>query len=379
MKKGFTLIELLVVIAIIAILAAILFPVFAKAREKARQTTCTSNQKQIALAVMMYIQENDETLPGNDVWKVIGGYTSAKMLQCPTAGKKLANAYGYNGAILEKGLGQIADPVETILTCDAENADNNILTPANVNNGAITFRHNQRSIVSYVDTHVATSVGVVGFPLSEAKLIETSDFTVPELADWYFFGSEANIPSNLNLSNRLTAAASNASIVNGTSFKLTNGSSVYYALPIPISGDFQLTFDLYSDPTAGQSATVFGLADTSKATMLELYQENGWGTALTLRAPSHGGYVGDDFDVPKAAGSSWPIGGNCHFTVTRIGGKITTVASGAANFTFTVPGPRLGREPAQLSQYQNLSADLGYIFWRVNWTDRVISNIKILK
>ncbi len=62
-RRGFTLIELLVVIAIIAILAAILFPVFAQAREKARQTTCTSNQKQIGLAVMMYISDYDETFP----------------------------------------------------------------------------------------------------------------------------------------------------------------------------------------------------------------------------------------------------------------------------------------------------------------------------
>ena len=59
-KKGFTLIELLVVIAIIAILAAILFPVFARAREKARQTSCLSNVKQITLGLMMYCQDYDD-------------------------------------------------------------------------------------------------------------------------------------------------------------------------------------------------------------------------------------------------------------------------------------------------------------------------------
>jgi prepilin-type N-terminal cleavage/methylation domain-containing protein/prepilin-type processing-associated H-X9-DG protein len=59
-QAGFTLIELLVVIAIIAILAAILFPVFAQAREKARSIACTSNIKQIELATLMYLQDNDE-------------------------------------------------------------------------------------------------------------------------------------------------------------------------------------------------------------------------------------------------------------------------------------------------------------------------------
>jgi len=63
MRRGFTLIELLVVIAIIAILAAILFPVFARAREKARQASCSSNQKQLGLAFMMYAQDYDEMNP----------------------------------------------------------------------------------------------------------------------------------------------------------------------------------------------------------------------------------------------------------------------------------------------------------------------------
>lgn len=66
-QRGFTLIELLVVIAIIAILAAILFPVFAQAREKARQTSCLSNLKQMGLATLMYVQDYDETYPPNSV------------------------------------------------------------------------------------------------------------------------------------------------------------------------------------------------------------------------------------------------------------------------------------------------------------------------
>ncbi len=67
MRKGFTLIELLVVIAIIAILAAILFPVFARAREKARQSNCLSNLKQLGLAALMYAQDYDEQLPYDDL------------------------------------------------------------------------------------------------------------------------------------------------------------------------------------------------------------------------------------------------------------------------------------------------------------------------
>lgn len=71
-RRGFTLIELLVVIAIIAILAAILFPVFAQARAAARKTTCISNNKQFTLGVLMYAQDYDETLP-MCAWARTGG------------------------------------------------------------------------------------------------------------------------------------------------------------------------------------------------------------------------------------------------------------------------------------------------------------------
>ena len=150
---GFTLIELLVVIAIIAILAAILFPVFSKAREKARQTTCTSNQKQIATATMMYIQENEEKLPGTDYWSVVDG-ASGKILICPTAGKKVARAYGYNKFIAGKGLGEIPSPELICLTAD---------TVADLADGLMTFnddidmRHAGGAIASYIDGHVVYS------------------------------------------------------------------------------------------------------------------------------------------------------------------------------------------------------------------------------
>jgi prepilin-type N-terminal cleavage/methylation domain-containing protein/prepilin-type processing-associated H-X9-DG protein len=72
-RSGFTLIELLVVIAIIAILAAILFPVFAQARDKARQTTCMSNMKQMALASRMYLSDYDDTVVSCYMYSRHGG------------------------------------------------------------------------------------------------------------------------------------------------------------------------------------------------------------------------------------------------------------------------------------------------------------------
>src|SRR4028118_1519900 len=95
-RRAFTLIELLVVIAIIAILAAILFPVFAQAREKARQASCSSNLKQISNSFMMYVQDYGETFP---VWtnNSAGSPPSGTAFGCQNMYYSLVEPYVKNG------------------------------------------------------------------------------------------------------------------------------------------------------------------------------------------------------------------------------------------------------------------------------------------
>lgn len=155
-QRGFTLIELLVVIAIIAILAAILFPVFAKAREKARQTQCMNNEKQITTATLMWVQENEEKLPNAATfWTDIN--VPAKVKQCPTAGKTVANAYVYSNSIAGAAIGDIQFPIETLLVADGQYTATSASTYDNIAYKVedLAKRHNNMTAVGYIDGHVA--------------------------------------------------------------------------------------------------------------------------------------------------------------------------------------------------------------------------------
>ncbi|MES2464176.1 MAG: prepilin-type N-terminal cleavage/methylation domain-containing protein [Armatimonadota bacterium] len=121
-NRGFTLIELLVVIAIIAILAAILFPVFSKAREKARQTSCLANEKQMGTAWQMYTQDYDEmVVPWSTtgasggsafIWdRILQPYTKSEgVLLCPSAGDSFTS-YTYSASV---GGATAAEPIRTL-------------------------------------------------------------------------------------------------------------------------------------------------------------------------------------------------------------------------------------------------------------------------
>ncbi|MEN6346296.1 MAG: DUF1559 domain-containing protein [Armatimonadia bacterium] len=130
-RHGFTLIELLVVIAVIAILAAILFPVFARAREKARQSSCTSNLKQLSLAMLMYAQDYDERMvirwyncsAGSLNWRThfLQPYIKNQQVHvCPSTGY---SSYGYNLDYLERqSLASFLSPSETVMLCDVKHS-----------------------------------------------------------------------------------------------------------------------------------------------------------------------------------------------------------------------------------------------------------------
>ena len=186
MRRGFTLIELLVVIAIIAILAAILFPVFAKAREKARQSSCLSTLRQIGMAQLQYCQDNDEmfctTEGGSTSWYLqLVPYVSPSsnpqrdlhFFRCPsavypagaTAWYRYDN-FGFNFVYLRyRGLAEIASPAETVMYTEVAIDDAGNTTayhpyvhPPSADTAQHTTRpnprHNEGCNTSWVDGHV---------------------------------------------------------------------------------------------------------------------------------------------------------------------------------------------------------------------------------
>ncbi len=199
--SAFTLIELLVVIAIISILAAIIFPVFAQAREKARQTTCLSNMKQLGTAVMLYVQDYDEALPGvadgnagvgaTGGWMVYTAFPAyetpksyhpeqgalypyiknVQVFVCPTDGdgRRSGNSYAYNGCLIQppfvagfnrgKPLSALDDPSGRALLLEESRTD--FLTRYGTDDGffnlpvgnAVSTRHQGGSLVLFTDGH----------------------------------------------------------------------------------------------------------------------------------------------------------------------------------------------------------------------------------
>jgi len=200
-KKGFTLIELLVVIAIIAILAAILFPVFAKAREKARQASCLSNVKQIMNAAMMYTQDYDEVMTWSvnkwgtgtyaDPWvtwvQQLQPYTKNwDVLACPSTKKgamigywgedyTVWPTYAVNNAIWSGAapvpMAAVQSPADKIYIADSNHpvlggaqgwltasACGNWVCGLNVNSTHIwTVPHSDGVVVGYIDGHAKWS------------------------------------------------------------------------------------------------------------------------------------------------------------------------------------------------------------------------------
>ncbi len=184
-RRAFTLIELLVVIAIIAILAAILFPVFAKAREKARQSSCSSNVKQLILASLQYAQDYDEKYcpgalphPGvNSYLDVFQPYIKNIQVQvCPSNQPTYTYSYGWNyqnfgyyyastGTGWASAIAGVAAPAETIQIGD--NPDVGMYgantryaygptqsTPPTDGLGNVSGRHNEGGNYGFCDGHV---------------------------------------------------------------------------------------------------------------------------------------------------------------------------------------------------------------------------------
>jgi prepilin-type processing-associated H-X9-DG protein len=180
------LIELLVVIAIIAILAAILFPVFAQAREKARQTACLSNTRQYATATQMYLQDYDETFPfsaylngacvATFYWAVNPYVKNDQVPNCPSeeeainvdalVGARCQNTPPFTGYVVNHGvfvngffpgatpqyLAAIPSPADTIMTYDGNVSPG--ATPFSPQIQLVQARHQGNFNASYVDGHV---------------------------------------------------------------------------------------------------------------------------------------------------------------------------------------------------------------------------------
>jgi len=305
-RSGFTLIELLVVIAIIAILAAILFPVFAKAREKARQTACLNNQKQIATSIMLYVQDHDELLPAAaSVWGDLN--LDKGVLICPTAGKKVANGYGYSSFVAGKALGEITNPESSPLVCDSNSATNIVSSVSDVDK-----RHQAAALVAYVDGHVEKPT-FIGLP------IFSEDFSSGALASYWTLSS---IPTpNVSIL-PATIGGGKMLYANGNN---TDGATSYITLPAAsiAKGDFQFELDMMI--TGGGISPLALQSAGGAANIAELYYHNAQ-DAWRYRS----GSLPENWFVNASSPAMWgsvnyaiPHSKWAHMTIKRIGSTVT--------------------------------------------------------
>ncbi len=176
LRRAFTLIELLVVIAIIAILAAILFPVFAKAREKARQSSCQSNVKQLGLAFMQYTQDYDEKWPSmfwNSGWQpAASGYwggeiapyiKNTQIFKCPSKTDSTCS-YIYNQWLSQRSDSEITTPATFVVLGDSTGngwwaIDGSTMVLYGNANCRLKAVHNEGANFAYADGHAKWQSG----------------------------------------------------------------------------------------------------------------------------------------------------------------------------------------------------------------------------
>ena len=219
-QRGFTLIELLVVIAIIAVLAAILFPIFAKAREKAWQSTCLSNQRQIAAALAIYLQDNDETfMPGpnttpadNTVWSTKLPSLPADVFHCPSTsdpGSASTPNYGLNFALYAQTLGNLPNPANIPMIADYSALNARASYQIVDWDNDIDTRHATGVILACLDGHVIRE----GMPGSTS----IASMTVPIVSNLGVLVSRGytpyvNLPMALDLSSLVSGRAAGSAV-----------------------------------------------------------------------------------------------------------------------------------------------------------------------
>ena len=159
---GFSAFEILLVLVIMVLLSSIVFPIFAEARERERQTTCLDQQRQISTAILTWAQDHADTLPATDIWSAVN--LSPATLICPAA-PSLRNGYVYSNTIAGVRLAILRDRRTALLIADGEHtamtdeATVYNTTRENVAYGAddLRYRHARRVTVAFADGHVDTT------------------------------------------------------------------------------------------------------------------------------------------------------------------------------------------------------------------------------